>query len=106
MFKVTRYCVQVFERERPPDAARQFRDRDEALEAGRLAARRAAGVAIYEVTGEPVQDLWRCPNLIKKYGVVPLAALDQLRLEAVADVPRLLFCGLVEHCPHIAADNG
>lgn len=68
MFKVTRYCVQVFERERPPDAARQFRDRNEALEVGRLAARRAAGVAVYEVTGEPVQDLWREPRMIAAFG--------------------------------------
>ena len=74
MFKVTRYCVQVFERERPPDAARQFRDRGAALFAGRLAARRALGVAVYEVEGEPVQDLWGEPKMIAQYGYLPEAA--------------------------------
>ena len=68
MFKVTRYCVQVFERERPPDAARQFRDKSEAISVGRAAARRAEAVAVYEVTGEPVQDLWREPKMIAAYG--------------------------------------
>lgn len=71
MFKVTRYCVQVFERERPPDAARQFRDKHEALEVGRLASRRAMGVLVYEVSGEPISDLWRDPILLAKFGRPP-----------------------------------
>ena len=87
MFKVTRYCVQVFERARPPDAARQFRDKGAAMLAGRLAARRALGVAIYEVEGEPVQDLWREPKLIARYGAPPLTVEGRYMEHAFSSSP-------------------
>jgi hypothetical protein len=71
MFTVTRFCVQVYERRNRPPEAQEFRDRGAALTVGQLAARRAVGVAVYEVTGWPVQDLWREPQLIASYGVLP-----------------------------------
>lgn len=71
MFTVVRYCVQVFERRNAPGESRQFRDKARALVAGEAASRRAEGVAVYEVTGEPVQNLWREPRLIASFGALP-----------------------------------
>jgi hypothetical protein len=71
MFSVTRYCVQVFDRHNGTAEARQFRDKREALTTGRLAFRRARAVAVYEVVGEPVQNLWREPRLIAAFGCPP-----------------------------------
>lgn len=71
MFTVTRYSVQVFPRRNAPGEVEQFRDRELALGVGELASRRAAGVAVYEVVGEPFWDLWREPKLIAAYGALP-----------------------------------
>lgn len=71
MFTVVRYCVQVFDRPDVPGETRQYRNRGEALTVGQLAAKRATGVAVYEVVGEPVQDLWREPRLLAQHGSVP-----------------------------------
>lgn len=71
MFAVTRYCVQVFPKRNAPAEAEEYRGKDEALSVGRAAAKRAVGVAVYEVTGWPVQDLWREPRLIASYGELP-----------------------------------
>lgn len=74
MFRVVRYSVQPYERRRgrlvPGDVA-QFRERQDALRAAGLMRRRVAGVAVYEVSGWPVQDLWREPRMIHAAGELP-----------------------------------
>lgn len=74
MFTVTRFCVQPFVSrggQLQADEAQQFRNEAEALGvAGRL-QRRVAGVAVFSVTGEPVQGLWREPKMVAAYGDVP-----------------------------------
>lgn len=74
MFKVTRYCVQPYERrgERlQKGEALQFYVADDALSAARTMQKRVAGAAVYEVTGWPVQDLWGRPRLVARYGDTP-----------------------------------
>lgn len=71
MFAVTRFCVQVFPKRNAPAEAQEFMCKGDAMLVGQLAARRAVGVAVYEVTGWPVQDLWREPELIAAYGQLP-----------------------------------
>jgi hypothetical protein len=71
VFTATRYCVQIFDRRNAPGEVQQFHFRDEALAVGQIAARRAVGVAVYEVTGEPVFNLWREPKMLAVYGTLP-----------------------------------
>lgn len=73
MFTVTRFCVQPFVSrggKLRADEAQQFRDVDEAMGVAARMRRRVAGVAIYAVTGEPVQGLWREPRLLATHGDV------------------------------------
>lgn len=74
MFAVTRFCVQPYVRRRgrlvAADALR-FNAEGEARAAARRMRRRVAGVAVYRVTGWPVQDLWGEPRLLAKAGEVP-----------------------------------
>ena len=74
MFTVTRFCVQAFAHKGGvlvADLAQQFRQRDQAVAAGRRAYRWAAGVAVYVVDGEPGSNLWREPLLIASMGDTP-----------------------------------
>ncbi|MDP3869150.1 hypothetical protein [Phenylobacterium sp.] len=74
MFVVTRYCVQPYARHGKRLVAgepQQFRERGEAMGVSRRMRRRVAGVAVYEVSGWPVYDLWREPRLIEAFGEVP-----------------------------------
>lgn len=74
MFTVTRYCVQPYARQGKRLVAgepQQFRDKGEALGAGQRMLRRVAGVAVFEVSGWPVYDLWREPRLLATHGQVP-----------------------------------
>jgi hypothetical protein len=71
MFKVTRWCVQPFERRGgrvSPGEPLQFYTREEALRAARAARKRLAGVRVYEVTGWPVHDIWDRPRLLSAAG--------------------------------------
>lgn len=74
MFRIVRYSVQPYERRRgqliPGDAA-LYREREDALRAATIMRRRVAGVAVYEVAGWPMQDLWREPRLIMRAGEAP-----------------------------------
>lgn len=73
MFKVTRFCVQPFVKEGgrvvPSEPSAHF-TRDEALRLATTMRRRVSGVAVYEVTGWPVYDLWGAPKLISRAGEV------------------------------------
>lgn len=75
MFKVTRFCVQAFERRGPVlvrGESREYSDEGAARRAGATMRRRSAGVALYSVTGEPVSGLWKEPQLLEALGEVPL----------------------------------
>lgn len=77
MFKVTRFCVQPYERRKggiEPGEAQRFHSRPEALSMAQRARRRLAGVEVWEVTGWPAYDLWDRPRLICREGEVPPAA--------------------------------
>lgn len=74
MFKVTRFCVQPYVRQGRqlvPDEAQRFSDRGEAVDVAERMRRRVAGVAVFEVTGWPVQDLWGAPRLVGAVGELP-----------------------------------
>ena len=74
MFVVTRYCVQPYARKGQRLVAcepQQYRERGEAMGAGQRMRRRVAGLAVYEVTGWPVYDLWSEPRLIERFGETP-----------------------------------
>jgi hypothetical protein len=75
MFRTVRFCVQPYvrrERRLVPAEALQFYSEGEARSRARLMRRRVAGVAVYQVSGWPVQDLWAEPKLIAKAGEVPV----------------------------------
>lgn len=71
MFKVTRFCVQPWERKGSGiirGEAQVYYTRDEALRVASAARKRVARVDVYEVTGWPGQDLWGKPKLISREG--------------------------------------
>jgi hypothetical protein len=75
MLKVTRFCVQPYVRRSgrlEPGEAERFHHPESALRRARGMRRRVAGVAVYRVTGWPVQDLWGKPQLIAREGEVPM----------------------------------
>jgi hypothetical protein len=78
MFRVTRFCVQPYVKvgdRLAADEAQRFNLRDDALNAAQRISRRFAGVAVYEVSGWPVQDLWDVPKLLASHGEVPKSAM-------------------------------
>jgi hypothetical protein len=82
MFTVTRYCAQEFLSTSAGIQAgevREFREKADAMRAGRQLGGRRVGALVYQVTGEPPSNLWRQPELIEVVGYVPQAALDLLR---------------------------
>ena len=72
-FTVHRFCVQAFRRRAGvlmPDETGEFYAEGPARRAMDAAARRADGVALYMVKGEPVTALWHRPRLLDRRGEV------------------------------------
>lgn len=71
------FCVETFWRASPTKlergVLRQFGERQAAIEAAKVMARRRSGVLVYSVTGEPVADIWQAPRIIARYGDAPHA---------------------------------
>lgn len=86
MIRVTRFCVQPFERAKStvrPGEPQQFYSEGEALSFARRIESRVAGVLVVRVVGWPVQELWDRPSLIRKVGEVPIWALEDLAANSV-----------------------
>lgn len=74
MFRVTRFCVQPFERRRSvlrTAEPQQFYSEGEAMQFARVARRRCVGLVVLRVEGWPVQNLWDRPSLLLTVGEVP-----------------------------------
>ena len=53
---------------------REYRSAREAEQAGRALSRRASGVLVYMVEGDPEHDCWEEPELLARHGLTPDAA--------------------------------
>lgn len=75
MSTVTIYYVQPFWRAAPTKLARgglrKFHSLADARRVASAAARRNAGVIVYQVEGWPEFDTWKPPSLIDVHGQVP-----------------------------------
>lgn len=71
----TIYCVQAYRRQGrqiETGQLRQFADEAAARSAGEAIARRAAGVVVYAITGEPEADFWDEPRVLSQHGDLPM----------------------------------
>jgi hypothetical protein len=74
MFSVTRFCVQPYLMQGGrlvPGEPERFHSPELAIERAQHIERRFSGVAVYRVSGWPVQDLWGKPALIAQMGRLP-----------------------------------
>lgn len=74
MYEETRFCVQPYVlRGRALVAAdvERYREPDDAMAAAERMRRRVAGVAVFKVTGWPMQDAWRDPVVLARIGETP-----------------------------------
>lgn len=74
MYQETRFCVLPFVRREGrlvAGDAERYREQAPAIGAARRMRRRVAGVAVYRVTGWPVQDAWSEPVVLARFGETP-----------------------------------
>ncbi len=74
----TVYCVQTYSkkgRELAKGPLRQCGSSKEALAKGEDLSRRAAGVVVFSVEGDPTFDYWSEPRVLAEHGQVPPAPL-------------------------------
>jgi hypothetical protein len=73
----TIFCVQTYWRDSRrlnSGALRQFKQEEQAREAGLSASRRHDGVIVYSLTGEPQFEFWGDPVVLATHGETPLKA--------------------------------
>lgn len=71
---VTVYCVQPFWWDRRKLSAgrlRQFKQEEDAVQAGLALSLKEVGVLVFSVTGNPEADYWEEPRLLASHGEVP-----------------------------------
>ena len=74
VFVVTTFWRDSRKRGVQPGASHHPKDEPSALALGKELARRAGGVVVVKVTGEPSVDYWEDPIVLARYGDVPAEA--------------------------------